>query len=661
MSLPHFAPFPDAKVRKSILPDEWHLYLDSWTSLAELYLRLGDQQFDSAVEEKDTLTPFLTSFFHELAHDDTLATKVASLRKKGFFLLHRLLSREDIPPSLLNWSALSDIGHVYPKSEQFRTLLQGLWKRKGAAIEKSLQTAKTSLIRNLESKRPGEAESTLNRIAPLLRASTDTSIFMLTGSDFLDALSAAYPQVTLPMQKKLVTVAYLGLTATLEGPKPNYSLLSDHLYSLKSSEEQEQKKEPGKKTLVADLVTNTPFLEKVRDKTTAPEATRVRNTAASLSAFRQPGVARPKKLIRRKVEKGKANADQDSYGHGAFTGEVHIHRMSIITQIQDLFPDLGAGFIVKCLDEYNDDIEQVTAHLLEDSLPPHLIEADRSETLPTPSAMSQPLPPPRSSQHIPERRNVFDNDDFDNLAVDTSRLHIGRRGQDQNADKILSDRSKAPAKSAIMAALAAFDSDDDERDDTYDAEDVGASVDTAAPGPGEDADLGDKNEEALYRAYTMTPELFGRESETRRGKARTALKSETGMTDEAIEGWAIMMGRNPRQLRRLEAKFSNFQGQQPELQSTAWRESPAGSGDEASGDASGGRGGRGGGGRGRGRGRGRGGPGGGRGGASVAGPSDDKGTQVSRQRKEANKGSSANHNRKAQRGKKMARAGFPAS
>jgi activating signal cointegrator complex subunit 2 len=248
---------------------------------------------------------------------------------------------------------------------------------------------------------------------------------------------------------------------------------------------------------------------------------------------------------------------------------------------------------------------------------------------------------------------VFDNDEFDKLAVDTSRLHIGRRGQDLNADKILSDRSKAPAKSAILAALAVFDADDDEHDDTYDAEDVGASVDTAAPGPGEDADLRSKNEEALFRAYQMTPELFGRESDTRRSRPRMALKSETGMTDEAIEGWAIMMGRNPRQLRHLEAKYSTFQGQQRELQSTAWRDE----GDEGSGDGQGSHGGRGGGGRGRGRGRGRG--GGGRGGANVAGPADDKGTQISRQRKEANKGSSANHNRKSQRGKKMARAGFP--
>jgi activating signal cointegrator complex subunit 2 len=119
------------------------------------------------------------------------------------------------------------------------------------------------------------------------------------------------------------------------------------------------------------------------------------------------------------------------------------------------------------------------------------------------------------------------------------------------------------------------------------------------------------------------------------------------MTDEAIEGWGIMLGRDPRRLRRLEAKFSTFAGQQRELATTSWRDSPAGSGDEA-GYGSGERGGN----RGRGRGRGRGGGRGGRGGAgNVAGPVDDK---------DANKGSRANHNRKDQRGKKMARAGFPA-
>jgi hypothetical protein len=60
---------------------------------------------------------------------------------------------------------------------------------------------------------------------------------------------------------------------------------------------------------------------------------------------------------------------------------VHIHRMSLISQVQDLFPDLGSGFVLKLLDEYNDDVEQVISHLLEDSLPAHLEKADRDEVL----------------------------------------------------------------------------------------------------------------------------------------------------------------------------------------------------------------------------------------------------------------------------------------
>jgi activating signal cointegrator complex subunit 2 len=258
---------------------------------------------------------------------------------------------------------------------------------------------------------------------------------------------------------------------------------------------------------------------------------------------------------------------------------------------------------------------------------------------------------------LPARRNVFDDDEFDQLAIDTSRLHFGRRNPDKTADDILKDRSTAPNKAAILSALAAFDSDDDERDDTYDVEDVGGTVDSATPGnnPEEaDADTSDANEEALFRAFKMTPTVFDRDAATRRSKPRMALKEETGITDEAIEGWALMLSRDPRR-RRLEAKYSSFSGAQRELAPTAWRGDAGGSGTEDS-DGSGrggrevnrgpmGRGGRGRGGRGR--------------GGNVAGPTGEKETEVARQRKEANKGLRANHNRRDQRARKMARGGFP--
>lgn len=233
-------------------------------------------------------------------------------------------------------------------------------------------------------------------------------------------------------------------------------------------------------------------------------------------------------------------------------------------------------------------------------------------------------------------------------------MHFGRRDPDKTADDILKDRSTAPRKAAILSALAAFDSDDDERDDTYDVEDVGGTIDSATPGnnPEEANDeTSGANEEALFKAFKMTPNIFDRDAATRRSKARMALKEETDITDEAIEGWALMLSRDPRKMRRLEAKFSSFSGAQTELAPTAWRGDAGGSGTEDSDyDGRGGRGGnRGRGGRGRGwRGR----------GGNVAGPTGQKETEIARQRKEANKGSRANHNRRDQRARKMASGGF---
>jgi activating signal cointegrator complex subunit 2 len=202
---------------------------------------------------------------------------------------------------------------------------------------------------------------------------------------------------------------------------------------------------------------------------------------------------------------------------------------------------------------------------------------------------------PRSTPPLlPTRRNVFDDDEFDQLAMDTSRLHFGRKNPGKTADDILQDRTTAPNKAAILSALAAFDSDDDERDDTYDIEDVGGTVDSATPGnnPEEaNAETKDTNDEALFRAYKMTPNVFDRDAATRRGKPRAALKEETQMTDEAIEGWALMLSRDPRRLRRLEAKFSTFSGGQRDLAPTAWRGENGASGTE---ESDGGRGGRGG-------------------------------------------------------------------
>lgn len=209
---------------------------------------------------------------------------------------------------------------------------------------------------------------------------------------------------------------------------------------------------------------------------------------------------------------------------------------------------------------------------------------------------------------------------------------------------MLSAPPSSKAKAAILSALAAIDADDDERDDTYDVEDVGGTVDTALYGSDErDTDLRDGNEETLLAAYKHNPDAFSRDADTRRGKLRIALKSETGMTDEGIEGWAIMIARDPRRLRKLEAKFPVLDGggNQRELAPTSWRDSAPATEDDSGAEDSGG---------GSGNARGRGGGGRGRGDGGRGGGARGRGKE---------RGGRANHSRRNQRAKKMARGGFP--
>ena len=659
-------PFPEKAWRTHLVPEEWEACLDAWISLAEAHLSFSQQDFTRVSTKDESLPHFLSTFAAELAisHDIPSSPKVARLRKQSFLLSHRLLEF-DLPPEIVSsWKFLADVSKLYGKSHGGK-LVSLAWKKHSSKLEVSMGNVKSSLIQELDAGLKGDlksAEAQMKRINHLLNASPEAAAFFMAGSDFLDALISCFKLMNPPLRKAIISTTYLCLNGLTEGDKPNFSALLDQLYSLKAAAEVHKAGFTNvNDSLVAELVTDTPILKQVQQRIEASGkgSTRAKTVITALEGYRKARSSkRLTRLIKRKFDKGKGVATDDYYGHGAIV-EVHIHRMSLISQVQDLFPDLGSGFVFKLLDEYKDNVEQVISHLLEGSLPPHLEHTDRSEALPSPQQVSDELAPDLAPHltppQIPTRRNVFDDDKFDQLAVDTSKLHFGRRNPDRTADDVLQDRSSAPNRAAILSALAAFDSDDDERDDTYDIADVGGTVDSATPGNNpEDAnvDVRNSHQEALFRAYKLTPKVFDRDAATRRSMQRNALREETGMTDEAIEGWALMLSRDPRQMRRLEATFETFRGGQRDLAPTAWRASPAESGAEDSGpDAND----RGRGGRLRGAGR----SGRGRGRGNVAGPAGEQGTEAARQRKESNKGSRANHDRRDQRAKKMARGGFP--
>ncbi|XP_054501617.2 activating signal cointegrator 1 complex subunit 2 [Agelaius phoeniceus] len=159
---------------------------------------------------------------------------------------------------------------------------------------------------------------------------------------------------------------------------------------------------------------------------------------------------------------------------------------SLISQVKDLLPDLGEGFILACLEEYGYDTEQVINNILEEKLVPYLDKLDRRM-----QRQLKPDPTPLVSS----RCNIFQNDEFDVFsrdAVDVSRIQKGKRREKDTTRSLVNDkrlvaeqRQRYSQYSVVLEELplppgAGHDYGDygdyeDEYDDTYDGNQVGAN------------------------------------------------------------------------------------------------------------------------------------------------------------------------------------------
>jgi len=387
-ALPPMVPFPEAAWRNHLVPEEWQACLDAWISLAESHLFLSGSDFQRFSSKDQSLSTFLKSFAAEMALSNELSSspETKDLRKRCFFLSYRLLDMDVPPELLLRYGFLSDMSRIYGKT-QGNKIISMTWRRHSTALETSIGSVKISLIKLLDAGLKGDlktAEQQLKRLNYLLHASPEASTFFMAGSDFLDSLIGCYKLMNPPLRKAIISTTYLSLIGLTEGEKPSFSSLVDQLYSLKAAAEAHRAGPTNSNdSLVAELVTVTPLLKQVQQRIDASGSgsSRAKDVIAALGAFRKSGGSgKPLRLIKRKIEKGKGKAVDNGFGIGSHD-QVHVHQMSLISQIQDLFPDLGSGFVVKLLDQYNEDVEQVISHLLEGSLPAHLENADRSEQL----------------------------------------------------------------------------------------------------------------------------------------------------------------------------------------------------------------------------------------------------------------------------------------
>ncbi|KAJ3848772.1 hypothetical protein EV368DRAFT_48655 [Lentinula lateritia] len=325
-----------------------------------------------------------------------------------------------------------------------------------------------------------------------------------------------------------------------------------------------------------------------------------------------------------------------------------------ISQVLDIFPDQKPLYIRDLLlhpsypfASNSDGAERVIEALLEGTAPSWDEVRNASKAVAADQKLD-PIPP------VTERRNIFDEEE-----VDVSKFRVGKKSED--VQLLFRDRETVEQmKADILRRVEEFSSSEDEDED--EGKYIDADDDPLAPtvankikivGDGEDSDSSDSEgghnddtdqpaklspETILELAYIENAKLFDRDSATRGSQARKDLKEKTGWEDEQIEGWRIMLDRDPRKKERI-LKKHEWSGNKPLYPIEQPEASSSGEGRGR------------GGGRGRGdnpvarvRGRGRGGRGRGGGGTDNA---------YERAWKEKNK----NRARKSGHDKKMARSG----
>ena len=672
-ALPRLVDFPPTSLRTNLPPEEWQICLDAWIVGIEIRLRLHSDHF-RRLKLSDTASgfSFLLSYCEEqalqnLAGHTQTSDRDLALHRHCLVLARRLLlgtdSPWDSPPQKL-LSLLANGSTVFETGSLWNQLMVQCWEKSPKTITVAITISKSTLTKYLPQIATGsaEAKSCLIQAVALTKAMPEQAgpVYM-AGSDCLEALYQSYTEITSVQDevsaKQVTEFLYLCLTSLTAVEPPRLSTLLDDLYMLKSLDDKKQLSLSERGSILSSLICTTKFLHLLSGNLQSNRRGRTLLQTLQTYKLNMQMIHHVPVGQRAQKRKGKGRASEIQDMNRRFTPQT--------SQVHELFPELPQMYVVELLHYYNNSVEEATAALLEpSSLPPHLSSpAASTEEVHATEMASETAPPVnanfKDSAHsntpatLSSRRNVFDGDDFDNLRLSSSKLSIGKTKLEVQPQEA-TERTKN--KAAIIAALAAFDSDDDERDDTYDVADVGGTIDSTldtderSKGPKPPTVNTEAHEQLLFRAWKTTPEVFARDSNTRISQPRRKLKAETGMTDEQIEGFAVMLGRDDANRSRQEKKYSSasrFGGTQHSLASTRWQ---ANSGtateeDESAdeGPSSSSRGGF------QARGRGSRGSRG-----STTGQTHDPSTQAARRRKEQGRGrGGANHNRREGRAKKI--------
>ena len=600
-AIPSLTVYPAQPIPKNIPPTEWQACLDAWIQSLDVRLRLRDEHFAHfLVSQSSSGVPFLLSYGSTGPESQIgLTPKEILLRKFAYLLTRRFLLHS---PGLDGWQTGDLIAFLLHVNQSFHNIpdwpntIKKCCQINAVQYSHDLDMWKYSTTLAFDSPRGALAVlKEVRQMSNLVKIYPEVGARLMSGYDYLEGVVNGYGgehirrEETVKVDQGLTEHLYWSLRSLMSDKTNNSSMLLDHLYQIKSDAVMAKKGKMEERTILSNILCFTAFLRHLAEDAMVAETNRGRDLLQSLLSYRESTkhLHPPPPRRRRQVSKGKSRANE--------VDEMHIHQASQISQVHELFPDLSNARILQLLDHFENDVERVIAALLEPETLPHEFPTSLDDNAGEEAEAANVSPDlaTNSMRHLPpQRKNVFDHDDFDSLRISFKQLHRGRK--DIKAPGPATVGEHARSKAAIMAALAAFDSDDDERDDTYDVADVGGTVDQSVdtdnrPQSGRPSEQV-AHEEVLFRAWKDSPELFSRDSKTRVSKVRQDLKRQTQMSDEQLEGWSIMLSRDQKQQDRLQNKYAAtrvFQGSQKALNQTKWQDNPSADNSTDEGEGSG--------------------------------------------------------------------------
>lgn len=359
MSVP-LAPFPPPLVRASISSTDWAAIIESWNTALSLLLQLPSSSTFTAASSTANLNTFLATY----CAFTPLSSRADPLRKKAFLLIHRTCASAKPVPLLTTPGFLEGFSRVYAKVPAAQRLLAELWRTHEAELEKEIKSLKKRHF-------PVFSRIAITRddavgLSRLFQLSPKIAAVFLAGDEFADAAADATGGGDSGGD---VVAVKLFARAMTEAARVNWSVVIDGLYSLTTPSSGEREKALAMRLSTLGLGVK---LTALADGT--EYAARVEGAVQRLHELAPP---------MRQREDGRHHGKARDKGKGVVTpsDQQEPETTDKVDQIRDIFPDLGSGFVRRCLGAMGGDVEAVTAALLEGNLPADLAAADQTEEL----------------------------------------------------------------------------------------------------------------------------------------------------------------------------------------------------------------------------------------------------------------------------------------